>query len=140
MVTFVIVRYVASFNIPINHATASILIYSCVVFKNLGMSNTINFERTVLLWIWALNINPFLLSILRIIPVSSIISIDKEHFEAYPYCGVVVPGARRKRNAFVGRIVNSKSPEEKYRWAVPLERQDFPLGGSDCSGSVISDR
>ena len=116
------------------------LIWQPTCGQNLGMSNTINFERTVLLWIWALNINPFLLSILRIIPVSSIISIDKEHFEAYPYCGVVVPGARRKRNAFVGRIVNSKSPEEKYRWAVPLERQDFPLGGSDCSGSVISDR
>ena len=105
------------------------------------MSNIINFKRTVLLWIWATNINTFLLPILRIILVSeAIILIDKEHFEAYPYCGVVVPGARRKRNAFLGRIVNSKSPEQKYRWAVPLERNEFPHGASDCSGSVISDR
>ena len=64
--------------------------------------------------------------------------IDIEHLQQYPYCGSMdytgnIPTP-------TSRVVNSKTPEEIYRWTVLQIRRTYDYHQSDCSGTIITDR
>ena len=70
---------------------------------------------------------------------------DKQHYEEYPYCGIVENGGGVK-DAIGARIVNAKAPTVDYRWAVPLRRHEttgWNLADKKitfCTGCCISHR
>ena len=64
--------------------------------------------------------------------------IDIDHLQRYPFCGSMdYTGNIRTPTA---RVVNSKIPEEIYRWTVLQIRRTYDYHQSDCSGTIITDR
>ena len=87
--------------------------------------------------------------------------IDKNHLEKFPFCGKlskldvwemsVLQRFQAWRNwphippkATSGRIVNSKTAVENYRWVVRIVTRNLRTDGvfiaSRCSGSIITER
>ena len=68
--------------------------------------------------------------------------IDKAHFKQYPFCGSM--DRNPAANIPTGRVANSAPPDDHYRWAVFMTRENLQLSGkikeSRCSGSVITDK
>jgi hypothetical protein len=65
--------------------------------------------------------------------------IDKEHLMKYSYCGKMKTPVK-----IGGRVANSKTAEEDYRWVVFIKRKNLNINGrmdpTGCSGTVITDR
>ena len=68
--------------------------------------------------------------------------IDELHLKKYPYCGSMSNGHASTSTA--GRVANSETPDENYRWALYILRTNKDTHGLDvissCTGSVITER
>ena len=64
--------------------------------------------------------------------------IDIDHLQLYPYCGSM--DYTGNIHTPTARVVNSKIPEEIYRWTVLQIRRTYDYHQSDCSGTIITDR
>ena len=73
--------------------------------------------------------------------------IDQQHLNEYPFCGSMLYDD--PSNSPTGRVVNSETPKNKYRWVVLVVRENLLIVGpklpgkmvtTKCSGSIITDR
>ena len=64
--------------------------------------------------------------------------IDSQHLQLYPYCGSM--DYKGNNQATSGRVINSKTPKDFYRWTVLLKRFTYQKYMSYCTGTIITDR
>ena len=71
-------------------------------------------------------------------PRSDTDMIDSDHLNLYPYCGSM--NYKGNNQAASGRVVNSKTPTDVYRWTVLLMRLKYQKYKAYCTGTIITDR
>ena len=84
---------------------------------------------------------PVFFAILFDILVADNSLIDRQHLKKYPFCGKMQSPSK----ASTGRIVNSETVSENYRWVVQLTINNRNANGHLfrqflCSGTILTER